>query len=574
MLLTAVKMGMLMASNLGYWEYFRKKWGVNIFLAPALTLAVQFTVMYLPGLLNFLPEGVICLYVGGLLLFLWSLHKEGWGLFRPYFTVGYAVFGLLLAVIAVTVRDQIFSEIDCFTHWAVVVKNMLAADRFPTFAQSAVGFVEYPLGCSFSVYYFCKMVGTGENMQMMAQGYVLSCMVLPMFSAAGKNSILAGIFVILTANLFLCFNIPVVDLRVDTVLPMTAMSMGLVVYDNTKQYGQEKNLLYIGFPGLFFLWNIKSTGVFFALVIAASLALRYRHRRSALVMLGWVMGLLLAGHFLWMRHCDYVFLNAENSQHALSWTYFQRRLSERSAQDILLILERFFSYAVTRQEFCWLAAWMVLLGALTKLFRRERKKAYWVLAGFTAGVYLLYSLSVAAMYVLSMERDLALKLESAQRYMRIVDLFLLYGMAVYSLDLMANVKTRWRCLAAGTTAAGLMLAMLMLCDMDNRWVWRQENQVEERMYIQGVLEEYGVQKGYRYLVCAQTPYLGYPGYLCRYILDTDQVLQIKVTDYEQMEVEKNFDYILIFDEENPVLSEWILGHYPEQSGRTVIQCFK
>ena len=54
-MVVAGKLVLLMLSNFGYWEYFRKRWGIDLFFAPAFTLAAQFTVLFLPGLLNFLP---------------------------------------------------------------------------------------------------------------------------------------------------------------------------------------------------------------------------------------------------------------------------------------------------------------------------------------------------------------------------------------------------------------------------------------------------------------------------------------------------------------------------------------
>ena len=49
---------------------------------------------------------------------------------------------------------------------------------------------------------------------------------------------------------------------------------------------------------------------------------------------------------------------------------------------------------------------------------------------------------------------------------------------------------------------------------------------------------------------------------------------MKVTDKSQMAVEKNYDYVVILDAGNPVIEAWVEENYPEQAGRTVIQCFK
>lgn len=80
-MVVAGKLILLMLSNFGYWEYFRKRWGIDLFFAPAFTIAAQFTVLFLPGLLNFLPEASYCLFFGGLFLLVRALCRENGGVF-------------------------------------------------------------------------------------------------------------------------------------------------------------------------------------------------------------------------------------------------------------------------------------------------------------------------------------------------------------------------------------------------------------------------------------------------------------------------------------------------------------
>ena len=61
---TMVKLCLLMASNFGYWEAARRKWNMNVYLLPAVTIGAQFCVMFAAGLLNYLGEaaGVVISY--------------------------------------------------------------------------------------------------------------------------------------------------------------------------------------------------------------------------------------------------------------------------------------------------------------------------------------------------------------------------------------------------------------------------------------------------------------------------------------------------------------------------------
>ena len=96
---TMVKLCLLMASNFGYWEAARRKWNMNVYLLPAVTIGAQFCVMFAAGLLNYLGEAAELMYCGGLILLLWQLYREKgrfWKLLRPYCSCGRESDGALL----------------------------------------------------------------------------------------------------------------------------------------------------------------------------------------------------------------------------------------------------------------------------------------------------------------------------------------------------------------------------------------------------------------------------------------------------------------------------------------------
>lgn len=575
MIVMAAKLLLLMLSNLGYWEYFRKKWEMPACFAPAYTLAAQFAALFLPGLLNFLPEAAFCLYAGGFVLLFRELYRRKQALLRPYAVPGFLFLAVMTAAIGVTVNDQVFTWFDSFTHWAVVVKNMLAADRFPTFAQSAVGFMDYPLGGSTLIYYFCRMTGTGEGVQMLAQGFVMVCLILPLFALAGRRSWLEAVFLLGTANFLLCYNVPVTELLVDTLLPLAAMSSGLLLWSQWEKLGargQREQILF-GFPLLFFVLNVKNSAPFFAAALLVLLYWRTRKEKGGLAALGKLCLLLLAGYFLWNRHCNYVFRNAAGGQHAVSLSYFQMRLGEKSLEDMARILKGVAVYAVTRKELWWLVGWLAGLGGLTCVLLPKRKTQWAVLAGWSGGGYVLYALSLAGMYIFSMGLDGALGLECIDRYMKTIDTAILYGAVAWSVFLLEQTAP-----GGGRMAAGALLLTALVGMWGSlegfQTVFQSRSDSSQRQYLESILDEYGVEKGYSYLICAQDGVYHYEAYVYRYCLDTDRVAQIQVAQASQMEIEKDYDYIIILDEDNPVIVQWIAEHYPEQAGRQVIQCFK
>ena len=91
--------------------------------------------------------------------------------------------------------------------------------------------------------------------------------------------------------------------------------------------------------------------------------------------------------------------------------------------------------------------------------------------------------------------------------------------------------------------------------------------------MEEMVAEYGVEKGYSYLICDPVAG-GYAMFALRYCMNTSRVQQVAITAPEQMDIEKDYDYVFLLDTENPILEQWVLENYPEQAGRTVIQCIK
>ena len=115
-IMTLLKLGLLLVSYFGWWEFFRGRCRMNVYFAPAFTLAAQFTVLFLPGLLNFLPEAAWALYLGGFVLLADALRRENLGFVKNYVNWGYALFFVALAVLALTFRGKVVTWFDNFTH--------------------------------------------------------------------------------------------------------------------------------------------------------------------------------------------------------------------------------------------------------------------------------------------------------------------------------------------------------------------------------------------------------------------------------------------------------------------------
>lgn len=567
---TLVKLALMLVSYFGWWEFFRGRCRVNVYFAPLLTLSVHFTVMFLPGLLNFLPEAAWLLYFGGFLLLLDGLRREKLGLVRHYVNWGYILFFLALAVMALAFRGKVVTWFDNFTHWATVVKNMIAAERFPTFAQEAVGFHTYPLGSATLIWYFSRITSDQEDFWMLAQGFMLLCTLLPMFAFGKKNSLLSAIFLALAGNFLLCYNIPLTELLVDTLLPLAGTAMLLFLHRECLREEQPLNLWY-ALPVLFWVMNIKNAGTLFVLAGMLILLLRMKKQGRNLKPLLHMALVLLAGYLLWERHCDYVFYNSV-SQHEISLEYFLGKLGEKNLADVGTIALLLVKAMVLRRELTVLLGALAVAGMLTWLMVPRKGKQLGELTVFLMASFVVYGVSLLAMYVFSMSREAALELQSDDRYIRIWEMMAYYLLAAYTLDLMPMIRKE-RLVSIALTAAMVVL-WLGYYGMPMTIAHDQGNSSAVRHSYEQLIWDYGIERGRSYLFCAENDNYWYPAFLWGYHLDSNRILQMKVTDESQMAVEKNYDYVVILDAGNPVIEAWVEENYPEQAGRTVIQCFK
>ncbi len=572
MLNLLIRLGALMGSYFGWWEYFRRRWKVNVHFLPAFTLAVHFTLLYLPGLFNFLEEASLVLYFGGMLLALDALRREKLALFKPYCTVGFGVFAALMVLIFLGVRGKSVLWFDNFTHWATVVKNMLMFDRFPTVFQEAVGFPTYPLGSSTLVYYFCNVTSDAESFQMLAQGFLCASMLLGTFAYVKKAPILCGVLAALLGNFLLCYNIPVTELLVDTLLPLTAMTA--ILFFRHQCLDREvggKYSVYFAFPLLFLTMNIKNASFFFLAAAFGLMLLWQKQKGRSLKPLLWLLLAMAAGWFLWNKHCDYVFINSEMTQHAISAAYLQGRLSEKTPAVMWEIVQGVFAFAFTRRDLPWVAGAAALLGVLTWAAAPQLRRTYGKLLAFLVPFHLLYTLSLAGMYVFSMSAEGALGLESIERYMRTADIAVFYLLLVYTFCLAGQARTP----LLGTAAALLVTAgtLGMWLDYGRPLLSAPAYDPGTRVEIEDLLAEYGVAPGHSYLVLCQEENQLYRHYIYRYCLNSPYVTTLAVTGQDQLDAQTHHSYIIIEDTENPLIQAWVQEQYPSWAGEQVIQDF-
>ena len=571
MMVTMLRLGLFLISGLGYWEYFRSRHNINVYFAPVYTVSVQFCVLFAAGILNCLKDMTLALYALGLLLFLKALYQRKLRLFSEYLNGGYVYFAAALVMAALIVRGQQFLHFDNFTHWATVVRSMLHTDRFPTFKDTVVTFSTYPLGTSACIYYFCRLVGSGEDMQMLGQAYMMVCAILPVFAFARKNSWLSAVLVTVMTGFLFDHNIPLTELLVDTVMPLAAAAVLVFVYHGCISREGEGLSAYYAFPMLLWLMNIKHAALLYVvigvLVLFFGTGARERGKKECLIL----AAALVVARRVWSLHSSYVFPEETSGMHSMSSDWFRYILGEKTAEDIWGIARGFASYVVSGRSYFWIFLWLGLLAVLVGLLVKERRRYLALLSGGLA-VYAVYLVGLLGMYIFSMPVEEGLA--SIERYLKSIDVVVYYVFTIASVLVLSQLTDWKKALAVVLAMAAVMVLNWHLQTADYTDLVHLRYTPQERQKIEEPLAEYGVAPGHSYLLCV-TPTERSKNIKCLlsyYLLSADAE-QIVVTEDKQLEIEGNYDYVIILDQENPVIRQWQLENYPDSVGRSVIQHF-
>lgn len=143
-------------------------------------------------------------FAGLIALIYFIIHERGISWVKCYFKAGYVYFGFVIIVVLLSVNGKVFSHYDNFSHWALVVKQMLSTNRFPNFEDTVIVYQEYPLGSAAFIYYVAKIVGVAESVWMFAQAYMTLACILPIFIFCKKKTKFYLLFLCFCNKFYFC----------------------------------------------------------------------------------------------------------------------------------------------------------------------------------------------------------------------------------------------------------------------------------------------------------------------------------------------------------------------------------
>lgn len=575
MLLKIGRLLLYFLSSFGYWEYFRKKSGMNIYFLPAFTVSLQIMILFLAGILNCLQITVFFMFGIGVVLAVYELVRDVKGIVSTYLKVGYIFLAVGIGAMLLATRGQLFIHYDNFSHWALAVRNIIDSDRYPSFRDALIQFQAYPLGSASYIYYFAKIVSRTEGMQMFAQAYMMLCFILPVFKYVKKYKAVSCVYVFLFTNYLFVYNTAITDLLVDTLLPLQGMAMLFFIGSECTGFcrGDGKGVVPIWYavPFLCTAVQIKNSGIYFIIIAEVFLFIslkccEMRRKQTFAVMVAPFVSI-----FLWKAHCDYVFSAAASSKHAMTIENYQAVFSSKTWDEIKNIFFGVLEHSVTGRRLYFLLAFLLALGILSVLIGSGTGKKYLKTVAAVAGLYVTYTIGMFLLYLFSMPGWEAGTLAGIGRYQNTIFVaiyYLIIAVSLMNFSVIKDTKTEWIYMAV---ILGVMLISWKEVKGSFATVFdSREYEDSERAWFQRAIKENHVIGGKKYIVCIPGEDSGYIYYLCRYLLSSHQVSVRIIQEGSQMNDFQESDYIFIYDEENEYIQEWIQKRYPEQEGNSVV----
>lgn len=570
-------------SMAGYVLVMHKRLHIISWFSPLLAVCGISLLLYIGGLLGALEETAYAVYAGGFMgiTYIGTLVvKNKIRLQRPGLAM--VCLGIGSIIFLFVVRKQNLLHYDNFSHWALIVKYLLTAGKFPDAADTLVSFKDYPVGSSIFIYYVCFFLGKEEGIMLIAQTLlILSCFSAVFGIAREQRRFFLYSFLAMGCSMLSYLNVAIRinNLLVDFLLPLMAMASITMTfrYKNDPKKAFLCMALVLGFTGI-----IKNTGLIFAGVAFAFYLWTVWHEKKSLIRykIGWTVidvVSVLFPYLLWKYHVNISLGGIES----------KFRLYSPASVEPDMYGQIFWDFIRAGTDPSGRAIQVFAIGNLLSMslifYVKFRVKKQWKLGWtlfFADLMILMYYSGILALYLYAMPEEEALRLAGFERYSSSI-MLLFAGILILqaTVDIEGSfavgIDERGSYMAYSSPEAkrsyqyavllSLALAVNFLFSEANGLLSIQESYKEslpgkvknitgDRWYQDGKTDES------RYLVVASDKEGQVSDwnvwYVCRYFLYAPNVEVITCLDAENIETVLNkSDYIIVLDTEVVNLDE-------------------
>ena len=544
--------------NLGYWEFFQKKLNVDAAFYPSLSVVWTITALYLAGILNFLREASLAVWLFGLLYLCKRIWEERSVKFlRFYCKPAFFMLALFAAVFFAACYGKVLVEYDNFTHWGLVVKQMVTENHFPDYRDNVILFQAYPLGTAIYLYFGLSFPGIGmaEDMAMFLQSYMMVCFIVALFSRGKKNLTLVSVFVFIAMVFSVSVSLGILDLRVDVVLGIATGCTLLYVYDYCLEKAGSPEF-WMGACYMTALSQIKNSAMLMVLICSGGILREIRRDRKCVQRIT-LAASPLAAWFLWRKHYGSVYPAAANSYHAMTLSNYKKIFFDNPISLIGRITLELLRFAFTFRKtiFCALCFLVVTLLVL-RIWKQDvllLKRA----VVFSVCFYCTYMFFLLAMYIFSMGTVESKGLPSAARYTNTALLVINYILCAVCVRLLSKADLRDKRQLASTVVLLLLLPCRMLMCGEkpiSLHIGKTEDPLRQEMST--LILENQIPSDSQYCLIVPADDNGLLNFKLRYSLMSGNVRQISGAEETDLKTITE-PYIFVYDSSNPAVQNWL-----------------
>jgi hypothetical protein len=211
------------------------------------------------------------------------------------------------------------------------------------------------------------------------------------------------------------------------------------------QYNKEEKVdegLLVLLPVASFLMVIKNSSIFFV-IINAVLFIYFMFKKNGIdkrsfLFAGLSLGVPYAFSYLWSQHVSFMFPSGLEAKHSMSLENYESIFQEKTPEDVQLISELFYERMIDIEApdvKILLFLIVIFLGFVAyKLVLQKNIMDELKLISLMVLTYIVYQLSLWAMYLLSMPLNEALVLASYSRYSFTIIIYLYGLLGIYLLQ--------------------------------------------------------------------------------------------------------------------------------------------
>ena len=316
-----------------------KKLNIKEEFIPILLMCIIGCLEFFAGILNILNLSTYLIGFIGIIFVLYKLYRIILKKEKINLNKNFIIYAFLVLWAAWILKGTILIHYDNFSHWAIIIKEMLTINKLPNFQSNVILFTSYPPGTACFIYFICKYIGTSEGIVLFAQSLIIISSLFTLFAFCNKENKINYLLVTIGIIYLLIANIFINQLLVDTVLPLLGIaSIAIIIY-----YREDnKKSLFIITPILCFLTIVKNSGIFFVIIdfiIWFTFFIKNNGIKSVFktkyILLIFLPLLML---LLWSAHTDLVFDNSNTTKHAMSIENYTTNLGNKDTEVIYNIL--------------------------------------------------------------------------------------------------------------------------------------------------------------------------------------------------------------------------------------------